>query len=316
MTVRGDFVTRISPTARLIEAAMRTYARVAPTERGGYRLARFARRFRSPDARRDLFRTPAGLTLDLDLDVYPDCTMAFGLYELDTVRVIRRLLRLGDHVVDGGANIGYLTTIIAQLVGPAGRVDAFEPQPDNRARLEANVQRNGLSDRVRVHAEALSEGPGTATIHRFVGDAGNHGVASLFPGDGPAATSAIDVPIVRMDAALARTSPVLVKLDVEGAESLAIAGMTGLLKAARPPAVILEHNPVTAGRAGAGLSEPVERLLATRDDWQVRAIAFGLPRIDPADKPAWRRLRQVNLVVQSPAGAAPMLRPMLGPMFR
>jgi FkbM family methyltransferase len=300
----------ISPMSKLVEAAMRTYARVTPTERGGYRLARFARRFRSSDTRRDTFTTPHGLTLDLDLNCYPDCTMAFGLYELDTARVMRRLLRPGDHFVDGGANIGYLTMIGAQCVGPSGRVDAFEPQPDNRARLEANLRRNGLTDRVRVHAEALSDVAGTATIHRFAGDEGNHGTASLFAGEGASATVSVEVPTLRLDDALSGTSPALIKLDVEGAESLVIKGMTGLLKAPRPPAVILEHNPETLRRAGAasGWSEPVRLLLATRDDWQVRVIAFGLPRIDPNDGPRWQRLRQVNLLVQSPSRAAPMLR--------
>lgn len=297
----------ISPLTRLIELTLRSYARVAPTERGGYRLARFVRRFRGPHARRDLFRTPGGLTLELDLDRYPDCTMAFGLYELDTIQVMRRLLRPGDHFVDGGANIGYLTMAAAQLVGPNGRVDAFEPHPDNRARLEANLHRNGLADRVRVHAAALSDAAGTATLHRFSDDGGNHGMASLFAGDGAVVTTSVQVPTVRMDDALAGTSPVLVKLDLEGAESVAITGMQRLLTAEHPPAVILEHNPVTSHRAGARLSEPVERLLTLRRDWQIRAIMHSLPRLDPADAKAWRRLRLVNLLIQSPAGSAPML---------
>ncbi len=298
----------VSPLACAVESALRAYARLAPTERGGYRLARFVRRFRSPDARRDIFRTPNGITLDLDLNCYPDCTMAYGLYELDTARVIKRLLRPGDHFVDGGANIGYFTLRAAQLVGASGRVDAFEPQPDNRARLEENLRRNGFGSSVHVHAAALSDAAGTATIHRFAGDGANHGTASLFAREGAVATSAFSVPTVRLDETLAGAFPALVKLDVEGAESLAISGMTGLLKAQRPPAVILEHNSATSRRARVGLSEPVERLLATRGDWEVRVIAFGLPRIDPADGGAWTRLRQVNLLVQSPAQASPMLR--------
>jgi FkbM family methyltransferase len=299
---------RVSPIARVVEAALRAYTRVAPTERGGYRLARLARRFRSHETRRDTFTTPDGIRLELDLACYPDCSMAYGLYELDTARIIKRLLRPGDHFVDGGANIGYFTTLAAQLVGPGGRVDAFEPQPDNRARLEANVRRNGLADAVHVHAAALSDQSGTAMIHRFANDAGNHGMSSLFAGDGAVASSSVEVPTVRMDEALAGTSPALVKLDVEGAESLAIAGMTGLLQAEHPPAVILEHNPTTSRRAGSGLSEPVERLLAVRDDWVVRAVTFRLPRIHPTSAGAWSRLGQVNLLVQSPAQPSPMLR--------
>ncbi|HUF79655.1 MAG TPA: hypothetical protein VMN03_00855, partial [Burkholderiales bacterium] len=118
------------------EMLVRGYARVAPSERGGYRLARAVRRLRPREAWRDAFDTPAG-RLELDLGAYPDCCMALGLYELDTARVLRRLLRPGDHFIDGGANIGYFSLMAARLVGSIGRVDAFEPQPENRARLLA-----------------------------------------------------------------------------------------------------------------------------------------------------------------------------------
>ncbi|MGH8579333.1 MAG: hypothetical protein ACREVK_04095 [Gammaproteobacteria bacterium] len=49
---------------------------------------------------------PDTLRLRLDLATYPDCSMADGLYELDTLRSLKRLLRPGDHFVDLGANIG------------------------------------------------------------------------------------------------------------------------------------------------------------------------------------------------------------------
>jgi hypothetical protein len=55
-----------------------------------------------------------GLTLNLDLGTYPDCCMAYGLYELATARWVGRLLGPGDHFVDVGANIGYFTLIEAQ----------------------------------------------------------------------------------------------------------------------------------------------------------------------------------------------------------
>ena len=66
------------------EAALRGYSRIAPTERGGYRLARLVRRTRSREQWRDTFTTPDGLRFQLDLATYPDCCMAYGLYELDT----------------------------------------------------------------------------------------------------------------------------------------------------------------------------------------------------------------------------------------
>src|SRR4051812_17645981 len=105
------------------ESLLRLYSHVAPTERGGYRLARVVKDLRAPKSRRGIFRAPMGFTFDLDLDTYPDNCMAYGLYELDTARVIKSILKPGDHFVDGGANIGYFTHFAAKCVGPSGRID-------------------------------------------------------------------------------------------------------------------------------------------------------------------------------------------------
>jgi len=158
-----------------VDGLLRMYSRVAPTGRGGYRLARLARRFHRSDDQVALFGTPEGLRFHLDLRTYPDCCMAFGLYELDTARIIRKLLRPGDTFVDGGANIGYFSLIAAKAVGPAGRVHAFEPQPDNRRRLEEHVAMNSLSKVVTIHPVALSDARGRMELHTYENPAANHG---------------------------------------------------------------------------------------------------------------------------------------------
>src|SRR3954447_5078874 len=137
---------------RSVLAALRGYSRIAPTQRGGYRLVRMGRKFVARDQWRGTFHTPDRTRLELDLATYPDCCMAVGLYELDTLRLIRRVLRPGDHFVDCGANIGYFTLAAAACVGASGRVDAFEPDPLNRARLEANLAANGSPAQIHVHA--------------------------------------------------------------------------------------------------------------------------------------------------------------------
>src|SRR4051812_40042177 len=108
---------------RLALAALRGYARVAPTQRGGDRVVRVGRRLVPRAEWRGTFETPDHTRLELDLATYPDCCMAVGLYELDTLRLIRRVLRPGDHFVDCGANIGYVTLAAARAVGANGRVD-------------------------------------------------------------------------------------------------------------------------------------------------------------------------------------------------
>lgn len=293
----------VSPIGALAEALLRGYTRIAPTERGGYRLVRLVRRFRSPNARRGIFKTPDGLRLELDLDVYPDCSMAYGLYELDTARTLRQILRPGDHVVDGGANIGYFSLLAARCVGPSGRVDAFEPQPETRQRLSENLQRNNLADIVRIHPHALSDHAGTATIHRFGQDAGNHGTASLFAPAG-ADTTDTEIETVRMDKALAGSTPRLIKLDLEGAEAQAIDGMTALLQGDRPPDLIIEHNPAKAREMNLPATHLVDRVLAARPDYRIDVIDWRLRPIvrDPA---LLESLRQVNLLFRArPGGPA------------
>lgn len=266
-------------TYPLIAGALKAYSRVAPTHRGGFRLARLARRFRPREQWRDTYRTPEGMVMDLDLSTYPDCCMAFGLYELETARLIKSMLKPGDHFVDGGANIGYFTLMAAQQVGPRGRVDAFEPQPENRARLQTHIARHNFDDRVRVHEVALSSEPGEATVRLFTGDHVNHGASSLFERVGVTTARTFQVRTARMDQVLAGTQPKLVKLDIEGAEPLAIAGMTALLQSNRPPAIIAELNKPTAKAAGFDPGEFLRRALDAQPRYEIFDIGVRTKRL-------------------------------------
>ncbi|MCE9591249.1 MAG: FkbM family methyltransferase [Planctomycetes bacterium] len=279
-----------------IESLARAYSCIAPTGRGAFHVARLARCSRPQNRWRDTFNisTPVSLTLDLDIATYPDLCMAYGLYEIDTARLLRRLLRPGDHFVDAGANVGYFTMLAARRVGPTGRVDAFEPQPDNRARLLAHLQRNGLSDSVRVHAPALSDREGQAVIHAPDDPGHNHGESSLFVSPGVKSRDTA-VPTARMDAVLAGASPRLVKMDVEGAEPLVIAGMRGLLAGDRPPMIVMEHNVPSLAAAGFAPDEAVRRLLELQPGYRVYRIGGSLQLIKP-ELATLAAMPQVNLL--------------------
>jgi FkbM family methyltransferase len=267
---------------RAIDALLRSYARIAPTSRGGYRLARFARRFHGSANRVGVFQTPHGVRLGLDLDVYPDCSMAYGLFEVETVRVLRSILRPGDTFIDGGANVGYFTVLAAKIVGERGRVHAFEPHPDNVTRLQQNVVENGVASSVTIHPVALADRPGEMQLH-ILGEANtNHALATFFAAPGTQ-TRAVTVSVVRLDDYLPAVAPRLIKLDIEGAEPLAISGMVATLRRHRP-AVIVEMNAGALGRAG---SSPEELLAALLD-----AVPAYRPELI-----GWKRtpLRTLNL---------------------
>ena len=277
---------------------LKNYSVFAPTERGGYRLARMARALRPRDRWSDRFVTPEGIRLQLDLAVYPDVAMAVGLYELSMVRCLKRRLRPGDHFVDAGANLGYFTWLAAKLVGSGGRVDAFEPQPDNHARLRSHWQLNGSPRQVQLHELALSDREGEAVIHLPVAgqEAGNHGASSLFAPHGMMTRDA-KVKTVRMDEVLQGTLPKLVKMDIEGAEPWAIDGMAGLLQNEHPPTLIIEFNPTQARQAGVEAGEFIHRLLRIVPRYQAAILERGCRPIHLTPEKL-ARLHQCNLLFE------------------
>lgn len=270
--------------------ATQFYSKIAPSGFGGYRLSRFARKFLPFSAWQGEFSTPPGLRLRLDLSTYPDCAMAIGMYELDTQRLMKRLLRPGDWFVDCGANIGYFSTYCATVVGPTGRVDSYEPDPGNRERLIEHIQRNGLRDCVRVHAKAVGAEAGTATLHRPVkGVTGrNHGEASLFASLVPGGDT-YTVETIRLDQDLTGV-PRLVKFDVEGAELAAIEGMLSMMASTKPPAIIFEHNPESAAAAGYAPSRIFQQITQAQPRYKLFWVArFLRPIRTPQELDAIRR---------------------------
>jgi protein-L-isoaspartate(D-aspartate) O-methyltransferase len=64
--------------------------------------------------------------------------------------------RKGEHVVHVGAGTGYYTTMLAMLVGEAGRVDAYEIEPELAERARVNLREFA---QVAVHCRSGAEGP-------------------------------------------------------------------------------------------------------------------------------------------------------------
>lgn len=73
-------------------------------------------------------------------------------------------LRPGATFIDIGANVGSYTYWACHCLAGHGRIVAFEPDDEMRARLEFNLRTNEISQ-VEVVAEALSDHAGTAVLH-------------------------------------------------------------------------------------------------------------------------------------------------------
>lgn len=147
---------------------------------------------------------------------------------------MRRYLRPGDAVLDVGANIGVYSLLAASLVGSAGRVLAFEPGPEANRRLTENLRINQL-DNVKVHACALGDRVGVVDFLNQC-DTTNRMQTAADLGK-----SVVSVPVVRLDDVV-EMDCALGKMDIEGAEPLAMRGAERLLMESNPPVWLLELN--------------------------------------------------------------------------
>ena len=82
----------------------------------------------------------AGATLLLDMQIEKDYWL--GAYEPELQDAIGRHIRPGMVVYDVGANVGYISLMLARAVGESGRVLAFEPLPANAERIRRNAALN------------------------------------------------------------------------------------------------------------------------------------------------------------------------------
>lgn len=196
-----------------------------------------------------------GFQVRLDLsDFFQRISYFFGCYhELDVLAAIGACLAPGDAFLDGGANIGLVTLHASGLVGPTGRVDAFEPNPHVFARLCWHVERNALRQ-VRCHQIGLGETRAEAHVRMPGFD--NQAAATL--GDIPTryGEHVKDLGIVRVipgDEFVAEGGnvPLVIKLDVEGFELHAIRGLRRTIER-RLPAIIMEVNGEMLELNGAG----------------------------------------------------------------
>ena len=148
------------------------------------------------------------------------------------------LLQPGDVVIDGGAHSGLHTSQLARLVGPSGKVLAFEPLPDVADRLERACALNGLSW-VEVRRQALAERPGEATFFAVESEKQLSGLHKRDLGkELNESYRELSVETTTVDAAAATSlhrGPIrFVKLDLEGGEYRAICGGLNTLRDHRP----------------------------------------------------------------------------------
>lgn len=162
-------------------------------------------------------------------------------------RFFRSQVEPGMVVFDVGANLGFYTLLLADRVGPQGRVHAFEPDPlsceilQRRAAGRANIE---------INQTAVGDHEGTITLYT---NRSNRADNRVHPSLGVETAEAVDVPLTTLDAYCAARGIEkidAVKMDIQGAEVAALEGFRKTIDRLKPRWMLIEFSPEHLRGAG------------------------------------------------------------------
>jgi FkbM family methyltransferase len=200
-----------------------------------------------------------GATYDLDLSQGIDFAIFLGnIYERRTKAALSKLVSPGSLVLDIGANIGAHTLHLAKLVGPNGRVMAFEPTDFAFRKLRRNLELNPvLASRVEAYHCFLTAADGADVPDAIYSSWPLAVEAGLHPKHLGREMQTEAAQARNLDSILserADRSVQLVKLDVDGFECDVLRGATSMLRDARP-IFVMELAPYVLEERGASLDQ-------------------------------------------------------------
>jgi FkbM family methyltransferase len=158
-----------------------------------------------------------------------------GTFDAGSCRVFGQAVAPGSIVYEIGAFVGYYTLQASLLVGPTGRVFAFEPSPDSLTVLRQHLAINHITN-VTVIEAAVGERSGKVAFR----------IDGRRPWlSGPSDTGETGVQMVSLDEFIQREGvplPDLVKIDVVGSEMDLLRGAVRLLASRHPPLIMRIHT--------------------------------------------------------------------------
>lgn len=167
-----------------------------------------------------------------------------GTYEEHLQRIFVDRVKEGMVVLDCGAYIGFFTLLFAKLVGRNGKVFAFDPDPETRVALQKNIDLNRFNDRVTISEYALSDRTGEVTfiaegksVSRLTGLGRREDKGPVIRVQSITLDEFCEKHGVRAD---------LIKMDIEGAEGIALEGARKTLAEVHPLVVCEIHTECAA----------------------------------------------------------------------
>ena len=159
------------------------------------------------------------------------------------IGLLREHIKPGMRVLDIGANIGFYTRLLSNLVGPQGRVVSFEPDPLNFKHLKAGS--GGLAN---VTLNQLACGEKTGTIRLYSSEELNVDHQTY---DGGESRKSVEIDCVSIDGYFKNAEGIdFVKIDIQGYDFFALKGMQETIKRSRKVIILGELWPYGLKNSG------------------------------------------------------------------
>ncbi len=200
------------------------------------------------------------IEVDLDDKFLSRRLLFLGSHCPQVTNLLERVINKGDIVLDVGANIGYFTLLMASVVGNKGMVYSFEPDKRAFLLLERNIKLNDF-DHVFLYNKCVSNNNSVSTLYRNSKSA----MSTMALKNIESPSDKVEVSNIMLDTFFNGQKwdkpAKLIKLNIQGAEPLAIAGSLNYLKA-NSTLLILEFWPDGMQNMG---SDPIQFLMQLQD---------------------------------------------------
>lgn len=185
---------------------------------------------------------PSSVRIDghrIFLDTKDSLRLSIFPYDPLETKIVKERVKRASTVLDIGAMIGYYTLLFARLVGPKGKVFAFEPDPDNFALLKKNVLVNDYRNTVLVQ-KAVSNETGKTRLYLSPYNKGDHKIYDSYDNRKSIEVETINLADYFKDH---ERKIDFIKIDAQGAEGAILQGMLPLLEKNKNVEIITEFWP-------------------------------------------------------------------------
>jgi FkbM family methyltransferase len=246
---------------------------------------------------RKFIKKPKGFIYIRDFKFFLDPKNSISEKDIDTIetKLFELLIKPGNIFVDVGAHLGWYSVIVSRLVGSAGKVFSFEPNPFSYGMLKKNLAENKCAN-VSAEQFAVSDENGECSIYT-IGDLW-FGSRIIDPRKDPdffitPNVSDFDDKTIReskvrkisLDNYFGNSRVDFVKIDTEGNDGHVFAGMQNLIKNNPQIIIFMEFAPALLQKSG---TSP-ERLVS-----DIRNLGFNIFMTDGSTLKPFRELPGFN----------------------